>query len=304
MAKEKKESRHEKPKPYKKLGYFGKKRMAEKIGAKGAFAKIGSNSQWKPQGLSREKSQHFLIDEAALKTEAGLLKAKGKSVLEIGAGDGRLSKEILACAPKSLTLVELDAKWANFLKHKFRKNKNVKIKNKDFLTISDKCDAQIISGNVPYNISSSILLKLSKLNFSNCILCMQKEVVERICAPPATAHYGRLSAFCQLHFSLTPLFEIPASSFHPPPKVDSRLLQLTPKKERQKIPKNFEKISAALFSHRLATVQNALFHSRKAIHMQKGQAREFAKSLKTAGKKVFMLSPQEILHIAKMLEEK
>ncbi|MFH0927510.1 MAG: 16S rRNA (adenine(1518)-N(6)/adenine(1519)-N(6))-dimethyltransferase RsmA [Candidatus Micrarchaeota archaeon] len=252
--------------------------------------------------LNKRLGQHFLDNVQALRLEATLIETEGKDILEIGAGDGRLSSELLAQNPKSLTLIEIDKKWAAHLAKKFSSEKSVQILNQDFLELPENFKTQVIYGNIPYNITSKILAKLAKMDFENCILCMQKEVVERICAPPSSKRYGRLSVFCQLHFYTNPLHEIPREFFTPPPKVDSQLVQLIPK-DASHLPKNLEQISAALFSHRLASAKNALFHSRKMFGWQKEQARaHISKRLKTE-KKVFMLSPGEVVEIAKAFED-
>ncbi|MFH1307031.1 MAG: 16S rRNA (adenine(1518)-N(6)/adenine(1519)-N(6))-dimethyltransferase RsmA [Candidatus Micrarchaeota archaeon] len=251
--------------------------------------------------LSKQKAQHFLANNSILNEEAKILQPEDMDVLEIGAGDGRLSQNILKYNPKSLALVEIDSYWANYLRKKFSKNKKVKIINSDFLKLPNSHSAQIIAGNIPYNITSKILVKLSKMKFLHAVLCMQKEVVQRICAPSSTSKYGRLSAFCQLHFLLNPLFPISKEFFHPPPKVDSQLVQLIPRKSA-KLPKNLDKVSSALFSHRLASVQNALFHSRKLWGWSKQKARkEASKRVKFKERKVFMLAPEEVVEIARTL---
>jgi len=252
--------------------------------------------------LNKRLGQHFITDKSILKNEASLLDLSKKDVLEIGAGDGRLSEQLLLQNPKSLTLIELDKKWAKTLAKKFSEKKEVKILNQDFLQIPDDTKTDIIYGNIPYNITSKILMKLAKMTFENCILCMQKEVVQRVCAPPSSKKYGRLSVFCQLNFYTNPLYQIPKEFFFPPPKVDSQIIQLIPK-ENKNIPKNLEQISAALFSHRLASAKNALLHSRKIWGWTKETAKkEISKRLKF-NKKVFMLTPREVVQIAKSFED-
>lgn len=253
------------------------------------------------QKLNKRLGQHFINEPKILQNEAGLLDISQKDVLEIGAGDGRLSEQLLTQNPKSLTLIELDKKLAAVLAKKFEKNKLVSILNQDFLQIPDDFKTQIIYGNIPYNITSQILTKLARMKFENCVLCMQKEVVLRVCSPPSSKRYGRLSVFCQLHFQTNPLYEIPRDFFTPPPKVDSQLIQLLPIQKKD-IPKNLEQISAALFSHRLASTKNAILHSRKIWGWSKQEAREQISKRLKIDKKVFMLSPQEVVQIAKCFE--
>ncbi|MFA5108792.1 MAG: 16S rRNA (adenine(1518)-N(6)/adenine(1519)-N(6))-dimethyltransferase RsmA [Candidatus Micrarchaeia archaeon] len=257
----------------------------------------------KGKPIEKKLSQNFLNSPEILQEEAELLSPQGEDVLEIGAGDGRLSSKIIALSPKSLTLVEIDEKWATLLQKKFRKFENVRILQQDFLELDNNFKTSLIYGNIPYHITSKILLKLAKMKFTSTLLLMQKEVVQRICSDPATSNYGRISVFCQLHYTLNPLFEVPRNLFEPPPKVDSQFLQLVPK-STSKLPKNLEETSSALFSHRLASVQNAILHSRKQFGWDKEQARQVAKTIKFADKKVFMLTPDEVVSIARVLGEK
>lgn len=252
--------------------------------------------------LSKRLGQHFLLDRGALEYESKIIDIAGMDVLEIGPGDGRLSELLLAQKPSKLILIEIDRRWADYLARKFAKEKNVQIINTDFLEIDDGFDVHAIIGNIPYNISSKILLKLAKMKFLSALLCMQKEVVQRICAPPASEQYGRLSVFCQLNFVLKPMMQIPKESFKPVPKVDSQIVQLVPKNQ-VKLPKNIERTTSALFSHRLAAVSNALFHSRKMFGWNKEEAKKIGRQSKFANKKVFMLSPDEVLQIAIQLQK-
>lgn len=261
-----------------------------------------SNPDAYPSNLFKRRSQHFLANKEILQYEASLLECKGLDVLEIGAGDGRLSEFVLEEIPKSLSLVELDPYWAGELAKKFKKSKNVKILQGDFLELPNNYKANAVIGNIPYQITSKIILKLARMKFKRAVLCMQKEVAQRIFAPPCSNEYGRLSVFCQLHYDIKPGRMVPKNYFHPPPQVDSQIVKLVQLKGTKSLPKNLELATSSLFSHRLASVENALFHSRRAFGWDKAQAVEqISKRVKLKGKKVFMLTPQEVVEIAKSL---
>ncbi|MFN3910229.1 MAG: 16S rRNA (adenine(1518)-N(6)/adenine(1519)-N(6))-dimethyltransferase RsmA [Candidatus Anstonellaceae archaeon] len=247
-------------------------------------------------------AQYFLTNEEILNLEAELLDPKEKEVLEIGAGDGRLSEKILQHQPKKLILVEIDKRFCFELKKKFSNLKNVEVLNQDFLDLKIK-RIDIITGNAPYNISSLIILKLREIKFDYALLLLQKEFVDRLIAQPSTSNYGRLSAMAEAYFNVEPLKIVKKENFFPIPKVDSQFVKII-RKKNPSLEKNFEKISAALFSHRLASVKNALFHSRKIFGWKKEEAKEIIKKLKNREKKVFMLSWQEINEIAKIIREK
>lgn len=260
------------------------------------------NDSSNPLHLRKSRSQHFIISKETLQYEAELLNCNKFSVLEIGAGDGRLSQLILEENPSSLSLVEIDKKFTSLLSKKFAGNKKVKVLQGDFLELPNNFKTDTIIGNIPYQITSKILLKLAKMKFKRAVLCLQKEVAQRICSPAASPDYGRLSVFCQLHFNIEPGRIVPRTYFTPMPKVDSQIIFITRKQGIKLLPKNLELISSSLFSHRLASVENALYHSRRAFGWDKKQALgEISKTIKFKDKKVFMLTPQEIVELANLL---
>ena len=263
--------------------------------------------------LKKSRSQHFLTDASVLEGEAEALDVRGETVLEIGSGDGRLSERLLARQPASLTLVELDQKWADYLKEKFGRDERVVVMHEDFLQLPDSIGASRIVGNIPYQITSPILLKLGRMKFSKAVLCVQNEVAERLMAPAGTREYGRLSVFAQLHFDLQILAQVPRSSFTPPPKVDSSIICLMPKSaaalsphsaalpSQAVLPAHLDAVSAALFSHRLQTVAQALVHARRLWAWDKDEARAQARKLKMDDRRVFQLTPAQFVEITSLL---
>ncbi len=251
--------------------------------------------------LKKSRSQHFLTDSSVLEGEAEALDVKDEAVLEIGGGDGRLSEKLLARNPSSLTLVELDTNWAGFLKQKFFSDKRVIVLEADFLTLSNDFPTTRIAGNIPYQITSSILLKLGKMKFSKAVLCVQKEVAERLISPAGSSEYGRLSVYAQLHFDMQILAQVPRSSFTPPPKVDSSILCLMPRAGADALPPHLEAVTAALFSHRLQTVSQALLHSRSVWGWSKEEARAHFQNIKIGPRRVFQLKAGEVAELARLL---
>ena len=250
--------------------------------------------------LQKSRSQHFLTDAAVLEGEAEALDVRGEPVVEIGAGDGRLSERLLKREPSSLTLVELDKKWADYLQDKLGGKKNVVVVQEDFLQLPDDFPASRIAGNIPYQITSPILLKLGRMKFDKAVLCVQKEVAERMIAKAGASTYGRLSVYAQLRFDIQILAEVPRSSFTPPPKVDSSIICLMPKSGAAKLPPSLDLVTAALFSHRLQTLPQALVHARRLWAWDKEEARAQAAKLKMDGR-VFQLAPAQFMEIARIL---
>ena len=132
--------------------------------------------------------QNFLIDKNIIRKIINLVKLEKKNIIEIGAGHGALTDEILKKKPNSLNIIEKDIFLYKKLKMKYSNIKNVKIYNDDILDFNLESLVKknsIIIGNLPYNISSQILVKILRFkkwppNFENLIFMFQKELGEKI----------------------------------------------------------------------------------------------------------------------------
>ncbi|MCX8195048.1 MAG: 16S rRNA (adenine(1518)-N(6)/adenine(1519)-N(6))-dimethyltransferase RsmA [Candidatus Micrarchaeota archaeon] len=245
--------------------------------------------------------QHFLVDDSVLIFEAEQAQAQGKSVLEVGAGDGRLTEKLLSAGAAHITAVELDSRLAKSLREKFRRAAKVEIWQGDFLKFPQSRRFDVVVGNIPYYITSPILLKLARMEFGRAVLCMQREVAERLVAGPGTREYGRLSVFAQLSFRAEVLAHISRFAFHPVPKVDSCIVLL--EKSGFSLSEQEERTIGAIFSHRKKTLRNAVVDARREIFGSddKAAAMKVAQTLKYSKKKVFSLSPLEVLESARQL---
>ena len=117
-------------------------------------------------------------------------------------------------------------------------------------------------GNLPYNVSTPILFRIAALesHVRDCTFLLQKEVVDRMVADPATPDYGRLSVMLQYRFEMHSLLHVPPGAFTPPPKVESsvvRMVPLGPERARASDEKRFEQLVTAAFSQRRKTLRNA-----------------------------------------------
>ena len=145
--------------------------------------------------------QNFLIDNNIIRKITNLVSIKNKNIIEIGPGKGALTDEILKKKPKSLSLIEKDSLLSDQLKSKYLKAKIVKVFQSDILKFDiEKITTKdtIIFGNLPYNISSQILVKILKYknwppNYSDLIFMFQKELGEKIISEPKSKNYGRIS---------------------------------------------------------------------------------------------------------------
>tara|TARA_Y100000992_G_scaffold292153_1_gene249363 strand:+ start:591 stop:1376 length:786 start_codon:yes stop_codon:yes gene_type:complete len=205
--------------------------------------------------------QNFLIDSNIIKKIINLTNVFNKNILEIGPGKGALTDEILRKKPKSLILIEKDSAIFKELKLKYYNYKNVNIYNKDFLEFEVEKELKkntIIFGNLPYNISSQILVKIIKFQswppkYNNVIFMFQKEMADRIIGTYNTSKYGRLSILVNYRLNILKKFNVSSNCFFPKPKVDSSVLFFKPKEKVSfdiKNIENLEKITNILFSNK------------------------------------------------------
>ncbi|MDC0127143.1 16S rRNA (adenine(1518)-N(6)/adenine(1519)-N(6))-dimethyltransferase RsmA [Methylophilaceae bacterium] len=206
--------------------------------------------------------QNFLIDQQIIKKILDLINInETESILEIGPGLGALTIPLLNKL-KHINVVEIDTDMVEYLSKKIPSSK-ITIHQEDILNVEDTLfsDYSLIIGNLPYYISTPILLKLAKIKNNNAGLffMLQKEVAERVSAQPSTKMYGRLSSMLQYFFNVELLFDIPAESFNPQPKITSSFVKFTRKniKDLNALnDDNYEKIIKLAFQHKRKTLKN------------------------------------------------
>jgi 16S rRNA (adenine1518-N6/adenine1519-N6)-dimethyltransferase len=203
--------------------------------------------------------QNFLIDNNIIKKiifSAGTL--IDKNIIEVGPGLGALTKQIALSEFKKLSLVEKDDRAFYFLEDFFRNDSRIKIFNEDALTIDERkfIDLEekiLIISNLPYNISTALLIKwLHNIDIiDKMILMFQKEVAQRIVAKPSSEHYGRLSIISQYLTKAEILFDVAPQCFSPAPKITSSIVKFTPNiiNNKVKLP-ILEKVVRVAFSQR------------------------------------------------------
>jgi len=206
--------------------------------------------------LSKRFGQHFLKDRNILKKEVEIAGVAGKTVLEIGPGDGRLTEEILDAKAKKVYAVEKDDRFAALLLEKFMGNKRIEVLHSDFLKMELPEDVEVVIGNIPYYISSKIIFSLKNTNIRKAVLVVQKEFAQKMVANAGESNYGRLSVTSQLSFDVELIQKIPKHLFKPPPKVDSALITLKPK--RNSLTMKEEDLIRKLFQHKNKKIRNSL----------------------------------------------
>ena len=179
--------------------------------------------------------QNFLVDEAARHAIVDALgDIRQRTVIEIGPGHGAIT-EILANRCQKLIALELDRALAAELAFRFRDQPQVQIIETDVLktdlhTLIPEGETADVIGNLPYYITSDILLKLFAAGsvglIARAVLMMQREVADRVAAAPGVRDYGLLSATAQMNAQVDHLFTLPPSAFSPPPEVHSTVLRL------------------------------------------------------------------------------
>jgi 16S rRNA (adenine1518-N6/adenine1519-N6)-dimethyltransferase len=189
--------------------------------------------------------QHFLADDSfAVQLVDALGDVSQHTVLEIGPGRGVLTS-LLAKRSRRLIAVELDRVLAAQLRLRFGMFPNVEVIEADVLSvdidslfgpkpglqrpgIEFKPSPAKVIGNLPYYITSEILLRLLEYSkyFEMLVILVQREVADRIAAKPGSSEYGLLSATTQLYAQVEKLFTLPPAAFAPPPKVHSTALRL------------------------------------------------------------------------------
>ncbi len=215
--------------------------------------------------------QHFLKDESISKAIADALQfhLNYNSVIEVGPGMGVLTKYLVKnTAIKNFKVVEIDRESVAFLKVNYP---DLQILEADFLQLNleELFDQNFaVIGNFPYNISTQILFKVLDYRdkVPEVVGMFQKEVAERIAAPPGSKTYGITSVLLQAFYDIEYLFTVEPHVFNPPPKVKSAVIRLK-RNTRAQLPCDetlFFKIVKTGFNQRRKTLHNAL----KSLNLQ------------------------------------
>ena len=196
--------------------------------------------------FKRSLGQNFLFDSNITDKIVKYTLPLSKTVIEIGPGAGTLTKSILKFNVNKVILIEKDKSLIKLLENLKEKYNSIEIYNDDVLNLPIwklGLSPREIIANLPYNISTKILINLLKNSsqFTKLTMMFQKEVAKRIIAKPGTKAYGRLSVISQLKTKPKILFDIPDTAFFPKPKIKSSLVQFIPH-ENRKDNFNFDKM--------------------------------------------------------------
>ena len=202
--------------------------------------------------------QHFLVDAGVIDAISGLIDPQpGQAMVEIGPGLGALTQPLLERLGQ-LLVIELDRDLAQRLRGRTGLTVvEADVLKVDFSTLFATPGTRLrVVGNLPYNISTPILFHL--LGFADAIkdqhFMLQREVVERMVAHPATSQYGRLSVMLQWRYAMDNLLHVAPNSFDPPPRVDSAIVRMLPRAQ-----------PASLDTQRLSELVRVAFGQRRKL---------------------------------------
>lgn len=212
----------------------------------------------------RRFGQNFLVDETWVdRIVAAVAPQPGQRIVEIGPGLAALTAKLIERAGH-VTAVEIDRDLAAGLRERFPPQLLTLVEGDalafDFARLGERLR---VVGNLPYNISSPLLFHLAgcAASLADLTVMLQKEVVDRMTALPATPDYGRLTVMLQAVFAVRRLFVVPPGAFRPVPKVDSAVARLVPLGVQAPAIADralFARVVAAAFSQRRKTLRNAL----------------------------------------------
>jgi 16S rRNA (adenine1518-N6/adenine1519-N6)-dimethyltransferase len=261
--------------------------------------------------------QNFLRDPQAIRRiVAALGDLAGRTVVEIGPGKGAITEGLSAHAGR-LIAVEMDRELAWYLQERFSPEKgcpNVSVVRQDILAFDfagaakvaseDKAGPLLVVGNLPYYITSPILLHLaaSATSLDRAVLMVQREVADRVTARPGSRDYGLLSVTLQLYGSTEALFTLPPDAFSPPPEVHSTVFRwnFSPRFASLGVEEApFIRLLKQCFAQKRKTLANNL---RAAAHSSEKVAEAFAATGISAQIRAEALAVDELAAIWKFLQ--
>ncbi len=208
--------------------------------------------------------QNFLTDRAVIDAIVDAINPlPGQTVVEIGPGLMALTQPLVERLGK-LSVIELDRDLAVRL----RTHPQLDVVESDVLKVDFRALAQRlgvaklrVAGNLPYNISSPILFHLLEQVdvVEDQHFMLQKEVIDRMVAAPATSDYGRLTVMLQWRYAMENVLFVPPESFDPPPKVDSAVVRMVPRAQPAPLDARLlEELVRVAFSQRRKILRNTL----------------------------------------------
>jgi len=223
----------------------------------------------------RRFGQNFLVDRNVVdRIIAAVNPQSHETIIEIGPGRGALTSKLIANAGGVLA-IEFDRELVPQLREQFSDNSNLQVIEADalaanFCEIIEPAKTARVVANLPYNIGTAILQRLIEQRqcITDMTLMLQREVVDRITAPPGSSDRGYLSVFVEAYYEIEKLFDVSPQSFRPVPKVWSTVARL---RTRERIAADVRdekllwQVVSAGFAHPRKTILNNLREAPEAI---------------------------------------
>ena len=209
--------------------------------------------------LKKKYGQNFLIDNNITSKIISLIEGNNLNILEIGPGYGKLTDKIMNKKPKKFDLIEIDKELVKSLQIKFKNYKFVSLINEDILKYDLKKKYDLVISNLPYNISSQVLIKLSIMPLAprKMILMFQKEFASKL----LDSNLNSINSIVNCFFSIKLKFNVSKNCFRPIPKVDSSVLRFEKLNKslinRDEI-ESFIEFKRYLFSYKRKSLKNLL----------------------------------------------
>ena len=209
--------------------------------------------------LKKKYGQNFLIDDNITNKIINLINHNNLNILEIGPGDGKLTNKLINKKPKKLDLIEIDAELVKNLIDKFKDHNFLNVINNDILKYDINNNYDLVISNLPYNISSQVLIKLSLMREvpNEMILMFQKEFATKLLEDKLNSINSIINCFFKIQLK----FHVSKNCYRPIPKVDSSVLKFE-KLNKSLIKTNeiesFIKFKRYLFSYKRKSLRNLL----------------------------------------------
>lgn len=207
--------------------------------------------------------QHFLVDRGVIEAIVDAIAPRaGENLIEIGPGTAALTAVLLERVPR-LTAIEIDRDLAARLERRFGERlalTRADVLEVDFSGFAARGPMRLV-GNLPYNISTPLLVRLIEWRdlVEDQHFMLQREVVDRIVAEPGTAAYGRLGVLLQAYYDTENLLAVAPEAFDPPPKVESAVIRMLPRRDAKDIPAGaLSQVLAAGFGQRRKMLRKTL----------------------------------------------
>ncbi|MFB6204096.1 MAG: 16S rRNA (adenine(1518)-N(6)/adenine(1519)-N(6))-dimethyltransferase RsmA [Candidatus Nanohaloarchaea archaeon] len=250
-------------------------------------------------GVKPVKGQNFLTSEHIVEALVEAGEVEGQRVLEIGAGTGNITGELLKRA-ESVVALENDTVLAEHLKEKFPE---AEVVNEDILEHGipevDRCVS-----NPPFEMSSEIIEHLGKEQVQSALI-LQEELADKLVADPGESGYGPLTVLANYYFIPVKLQTVPREHYYPEPEVDTAIVKLYPNRERHGVEDEelFFKFSRALFTHKRKKARNAFVDARHILDIEKDHAKKLRDRLPHSDERVINLDIRQLNEMAEKFRE-